>query len=309
MSSRPAKFAARYCELGLALVPVPRGEKGPRHRGWNDPANAIADPHTATEYWSDHPGLGMAALLEPSQLVSLDVDDEEIAGQVLDHLGVDLEALRATAPTITGRHCRMIFRAPADALRHRSIAWPKREGPGSSVILELRAGMIADTLPPSKHPTAGEYRWTRPPREGFPALPARLLDLWFDWDSTRRTAMALCPWYTPPKSAAPREPKQIRPGESVIAAFNVAHEVVTILEAHGYVKRGRRLASPETGHAAGITLLDDGRAYCHHQGDALATGRALDAFDAFRILDHAGDYRAAVKAAADALGLNQRRVA
>ena len=304
-----ARYARRYAEAGLALVHVPNGEKGPRHRGWNDPANAIADPLDAERFWSRNPWYGIAALLEPSRIVSLDIDDEPTADKVLAHLGVDLEALRATTPTVAGRHYRMIFRAPAEPLRHRSVAWPKRDNPlASGVILELRAGMVADTLPPSKHPTAGEYRWTVPPRNGFPALPGRLLELWRDWDATQRAALALCPWYTAPKPQ-PKAHRPIAPRDSVIQQFNTAHDPAALLEAHGYRRQGRRFASPETGHAAGVTLLDDGRAYCHHQGDPLATGRALDSFDLFRILDHGGDWRAAVKAAAAALGLNQSRAA
>jgi len=304
------RFAARYCELGLALVHVPAGEKGPRHRGWNDPANAITDPAKALAFWGRNPQYGIAALLEPSGLVSLDVDDETTAEKLLGKLGVDLGTLRSTVPTITGKHYRMLFRAPTEVLRHRTIAWPKRDNPmQSSVILELRAGMVADTLPPSKHPTAGSYRWTIPPRDGFPPLPARLLELWRDWDATQAAAMQLCPWYVAPKPTQQRERKPIGPGESVIEQFNAAHEAATILEAHGYVRRGRRFASPETGHAAGITLLDDGRLYCHHAGDPLATGHALDAFDLYRIFEHAGDFRAAVKAAAAALGMNEPRAA
>jgi hypothetical protein len=43
--------------------------------------------------------------------------------------------------------------------------------------------------------------------------------------------------------------------------------------------------------------------YSHHGSDPLADGHAHDAFDLFRILDHGGDARAAVKAAVEALGM------
>jgi putative DNA primase/helicase len=304
-----ASYARRYAELGLVLTWVPNGEKGPRHRGWNDPVNAIDDPVTAREFWKSRSHLGIAALLEPSRLVSLDVDDEVRAAEVLGHFGLDLDHLRANAPTITGRHFRLMFRSPDEVLRHRTIAWPKQGIPGSAVILELRAGLVADTLPPSKHPTAGEYRWTRPPRDGFPPLPHRLLELWRDWDTTQRRALELCPWYVPPRHSAPAHRHALRPRESVIEAFNAAHDPAMILEAHDYTRTGRRFASPATGHAAGIVELDDGRLYCHHQGDPLATGHALDAFDVYRILDHRGDWRSAVRAAAQLLGMNGRAAA
>ncbi len=307
-TSSVAASAEKYCERGLALVRVPPGEKGPRHAGWNDPGRAIRNPREAREHFAQYVAHGVAALLEPSGLVSIDVDDEQLAEQVLGHLGVDLHELRRTAPVVVGRHSRLMYRAPAESLRHRVIGWPKREGTGAAVILELRAGRIADTLPPTIHPGTGEpYRWENPPREGFPPLPGRVLELWRDWPATQHAALALCPWYSPPRPVERREPKAIRPGESVIDAFNGAHDAATILEAHGYTKRGRRFASPDTAHAAGVVELDDGRVYCHHAGDVLATGRALDAFDVFRLLDHGGDWRAAVKAAAAALGINNNR--
>src|SRR5271156_5112836 len=71
-----AKFAKRYCEIGLALTWTSPSAKGPRHIGWQLPDNAISDPKRAFGYWLVNPAHGMAALLGPSGLVSLDVDDE-----------------------------------------------------------------------------------------------------------------------------------------------------------------------------------------------------------------------------------------
>jgi putative DNA primase/helicase len=109
-------------------------------------------------------------------------------------------------------------------------------------------------------------------------------------------ALALCPWAPPPK------PVPARP--SVIAEFNAAHDIVAIIEAHGYERRGeKRFAAPGSSHAAGIVLLDSGKLFCHHAGDPLSDEHALDAFDCYRKLQHNGDYRAAVRAAAQVLGM------
>jgi putative DNA primase/helicase len=43
--------------------------------------------------------------------------------------------------------------------------------------------------------------------------------------------------------------------------------------------------------------------YSHHGSDPLSDGHTHDAFDVYRILDHAGDTKAAVKAAAEELGM------
>jgi putative DNA primase/helicase len=305
-----ARFAERYAELGLALTWTPPGAKGPRHAGWNLPENAITDPAAALDYWTRNPRLGVAMLLEPSGLVSIDVDDEGLTRDVLRHFGVDIRGLREAAPTVVGRHYRLIYRAPPDLLKHRSLAWPRQDDSRSNFVLfEFRAGNIADTLPPTVHPGIGQpYRWENPPRHGFPELPARVLELWRDWPNFSRQALQLCPWWEPPPdrpSPAVARTADPRGGDSVIGAFNQAHDVTGILEAAGYTRRGKRFASPGTKHAAGVVILEPGRVYCHQQGDRLCSEHALDAFDLFRILDHGGDYRSAVRAAAELLGLNQ----
>lgn len=107
---------------------------------------------------------------------------------------------------------------------------------------------------------------------------------------------------TPPASRLQR-----RTGPSVIAAFNEAHDAVAILEAHGYVCAGRkRWKSPQGHGVAGVVLLPSGRVYCHHASDPLGDEKAHDAFDLFALFDHAGDTRAAVRAAAELLGLGGR---
>lgn len=305
--AKMARFAERYCELGLALTWTPQGQKGPRHSGWNLPASAITDPAAALEHWSKN-AQGIAALLAPSGLVSIDIDDEAPADGVLAHFGVDLHHLREAAPCIVGRHFRLMFRAPAEPLKHRSLAWPKKDDPrSSSVLFEFRAGNISDTLPPTIHPGTGQpYRWENPPRNGFPPLPARLLELWLDWPDTNRKALALCSWAPPPKEIPPQKWRTVKySGPSVIDAFNSAHDAASILEAHGYERKGKRFAAAGASHDAGIVELDNGKLFCHHVGDPLRSERALDTFDVYCILDHGGDFRSAVRAAAQALGIER----
>jgi putative DNA primase/helicase len=308
MTTNTATYAQLYTDLRMVLTWT-WGSKGPRHPGWNAPSNAITSPAVARRYWSEHPTHGIAVLLAASNLVSLDIDHEERSRLVLAHFGVDLDHLRKSAPCIIGRHFRLMYRAPAIELRHRTLTWPRENGkPGGDVILEFRAGSIADTLPPTLHVGTGlPYRWERSPTDdGFPPLPDRVLGLWADCDETQRAARSLCPWAPPPRKSAPPKPRAAFTGTSVIDQFNAGHAVGTILEAHGYQRRGDRYTAPDSQHSAGVAILDDGRAYCHHAGDALADGHAHDAFDVYRLLDHGGDCRAAIKAAALVLGLDQR---
>ena len=90
---------------------------------------------------------------------------------------------------------------------------------------------------------------------------------------------------------------------SPITAFNDAHDVRSILKAHGYRAKGSKFAAPSSQSGmAGVVILqgDDGRerAFSHHSNDPMADGLAHDAFDLFCILDHGGDEWAAIQAAA-----------
>jgi putative DNA primase/helicase len=313
-----ADWAFAYtARLGLWLTYTPPGQKGPRHRGWQCPENAITVPELARLHWQRNPNDGVAVLLGLSGLVSLDIDDYAAAHVVLAREGIDLSQGFDGAPCIVGRGSRFMFRAPAgETLRTRWIRWPARDGGKRSVVLELRAGDFADTLPPTIHATLGRpYRWRVAPTDGFPELPARLLELWHDPEFDRR-ARAACPWAPPePPPPPPRAPRVRDPNApSVIDEFNAAHDVGAILEAHGYVRKGKRYQAPGSDtHAAGIRLSDDGCAFCWHASDPLAGDggkpRPLDAFDCYRILEHGGDYRAAIREAARALGLDRRRTA
>ncbi len=191
-------------------------------------------------------------------------------------------------------------RAEADALKRFTV-------------FELRAGLVQDVLPPSIHPGTGKpYFWRTPPSDGvLPELNGDLLNIWRNWDIFKRDAEAACPWA--PKSTIPAKAAKAKPraqrgdNPSVIDEFNRAHDVRSLLQANGYIRRGKKYLCPQSSTGLpGVTISDDGRVYSHHGSDPLANGHQNDAFDVFRLLEHGGDQAAAVKAAARALGLDAR---
>lgn len=177
-------------------------------------------------------------------------------------------------------------------------------------VFELRGGLVQDVLPPSIHPGTGKpYTWRTPPAaDGLPVLTADLLAIWQNWDAFKRDAEAACPWR--PKAAQPAAKKATKPvaqqGDrpSVIDAFNQAHDVESLLAAHGYAKKGRKWLCPHSSSGLPGITITDGRVYSHHGSDPLANGHQNDAFDVFCLLEHNGDQRAATKAAAKVLGLD-----
>lgn len=86
-------------------------------------------------------------------------------------------------------------------------------------------------------------------------------------------------------------------GNSIIAEFNARVTVQEMLEASGYIRKGHKYLAPSsTSGVAGVAILEDGRAYSHHDGDPLNTGHAHDAFSIYTTIYHGGD---ATKAAAE----------
>ena len=315
--SSAAEWADYWTGLGLALCAISPGEKGPRTSGW---------PERPLEpgYWRAHPTEGMGAILGRSGLVSFDGDSIPEAKTALAAVGIELDAIKAGAVIIQGHpdRWRAEYRLPpgAEGLSRRTLTWPDPSGeldahgrPKRITVFELRAGPVQDCLPPTVHPGTGKpYRLLVAPWELEPwsAPPAALLELWRDWEQWRPILEAACPWApAKPEPAAKTPPRERAGGESVINAFNAVHDPAAILASHGYKPAGpHRWLSPFSGSGlAGIVRLSEtGRIFSHHASDPLA-GPPHDPFSLFAVLDHQGDTRAAVRAAAGRLGMERER--
>ena len=98
---------------------------------------------------------------------------------------------------------------------------------------------------------------------------------------------------------------------SVIDAFNKRADVAQILQANGYAMGGRKrwiYPNSSTGVAGVVQLPDTERVYSHHPSDPLyCKDHSHDAFSVYCTLEHGGDYRAAVKAAAADMGMGHTR--
>ncbi|MGE0554336.1 MAG: bifunctional DNA primase/polymerase [Gemmatimonadales bacterium] len=290
---------ARHClSLGLSLCWI-----GPRRKGPTDPQ------------WQRHPITTRAELdrrLGPtdnfgiihaaSGTGALDVDDLPAARAALATYGVDLDQLLGGGLRLSsGRpdRAKLFFRVPAGReFGRKVIQVPETR----QCAVEFRGGDVQDVGPGSVHPEGTVYRWEpgRPAtRESIPMIPDSLLRIWRELltegaQITKDSDLGLT--QRPAADAAAG-------GESVIEAFNRTYSLAAILQQHGYRRRGKRwLAPSSTTGMAGIVQLERG-VFSHHGSDPLAIGHCVDAFDAFRILDHGGDLRGAVRAAAELLGV------
>lgn len=111
----------------------------------------------------------------------------------------------------------------------------------------------------------------------------------------------------PPSDGAQTRRSGAHSTADVIGAFNVRWLPDEVLERNGYKRDGKRwMFAGSSSGIPGIVQLpgsDPPRIFSHHGGDPLANGHACDAFECFSRLEHGGDTTAAVRAAADLLGM------
>jgi hypothetical protein len=179
---------ADYVEHGYALVPIPKGEKGPKIKGWNNQENVITDPKKATLIFGN---VGLAHLYcSPYITAALDIDDLSLASTFLSKHGIDLQALLNAQDAVqisSGRinRAKLLYRLPFDS---KSMETKQISDPVSKdMVLELRCASsngktVQDLLPPSIHPETGiEYKWAgKGDWRDIPFIPEVLLTLWED---------------------------------------------------------------------------------------------------------------------------------
>lgn len=179
---------SNYVEHGYALVPIPKGEKGPKGKGWNERENVITDPKRAIEI---HGNVGLAHVYcSPYVTAALDIDDFALASTYLAHRGIDLQALLDAPDAVqitSGRQNRakLLYRLPIDSkpMETRQISDPITK----DMVLEFRCASangktVQDLLPPSIHPETGfEYQWAgKGDWRDIPFIPDELLKIWED---------------------------------------------------------------------------------------------------------------------------------
>lgn len=197
------------------------------------------------------------------------------------------------------------------------LAWaPANNQVGREIAIETRGEGGYAVLPPSfcqlatkrgnrhRHP----YQGIQGDFANVPTIPTeqarRLIEV----------ARSLCqaPVSKKQMQSAPLSPRSNsgQAGGGVIGRFNEVYGVGTILSRNDYQLRGDRYLAPDsTTGEPGVHIFEDtGRCYSHHGNDPLNDGHAHNSFSVFCILEHGGDVKAAVKAAAAELGIERTPV-
>lgn len=299
------------CAAGLALVPIPpingRPTKAPRAKGWNMPrsANNPGGYLAIADDFSNCQGFNLGLYHGASNTLALDLDDVALARQVFEAL-TDFQLqewlendqrLEVKSPKVN--RGKLIFKLP-EGFNGVGVRQFKL---GAKVIFELRAGNCQDVIH-GKHPEGGEYRLIGNP-SAIPAAPPVFLDMlqhWLDWKPCFESALGI---NTPP----PAKPA-LRPGQQAenltgrrnpIAEFNQSIRVSDVLLRNGYKRVGpdRFIRPGGESKAPGAVLIrncaDGIERVFSHGGDVLNDGYAHDAFDCFSLLEHGGDFNAALE--------------
>lgn len=297
-----------YTDLDWYLVPIPAGQKGPTSYAWNQKQNALFGP-SAIEFYTRNPTWNVGLLHQFSGTCTIDIDHMEWTRIAFEGLGIDFDALMASTARIRGREGRgkLLFRSHRDDLTRHSIAWPNKDGRGTTTVFELRGGAVQDVLPPSMHPdTMQPYAWEGLPYDQIPVLPKQLQVMWDEWDKVRPQIMDLCPWKTRPEYQAPVKVRAVTAGTSVIDAYNAAHNIGELLIKYGYKRTApNRHLSPHSGtKVAGVHVFDNNTAFSHHGSDPFGNEHAFDCFELYLQAEHAGNMTRAIKDAAAFLNIN-----
>ena len=172
-------------ESGLALVPIPKGQKAPTTKGWNLPEHAVTQTSAADRLIECNIGLAHA-YCKPNPTCAIDVDQYQHAKAWLASHDVSLDHLLHKEDAVVlhsgkPQSIKLLYRLPEDAI---ALETKQILSPESSTSLEFRCATrcgktVQDVLPPSIHPSGRVYKWVGKGNPlCMPVLPPALYELW-----------------------------------------------------------------------------------------------------------------------------------
>lgn len=303
-------IALQYLAAGLSILPIADGTKRPDDSllptVWDEerqktvptwrPFQERQAYRREVERWFQRgtAGIGIIGGAVSGGLVVIDIESVE----AFDSWSANARALAgdevvSSLPVVATGKGRHVYFRMANPIGNRKLATA-----GKSVLAETRGEGGYVLAPPSVHPSGAIYTLISGDLAQIPLV-------------SPETALALL---DAARALAPREehpagrPASERGGESVIEAFNKARSIESILEAGGYTRdRTGRYIRP--GGNSGTVAIVGGRSVHYNTNDPLhseSPGGGVyshSPFSAWCILQHQGDVKAAVRAAAAELGM------
>ncbi len=170
---------------GIALVPIPFGQKGPTSKGWNEKCNVVTD--VADEALLNGLNIGIAhAYCTPRPTCAIDLDNYTESKKWLAKQSVDLYALLLAKDAVvihSGKvnSLKLLYGLPVgmSSMPSKSI-----KNIDNTMMIEFRCASangltVQDVLPPSMHPSGTQYKFMGTGSIlALPTIPAALIKVW-----------------------------------------------------------------------------------------------------------------------------------
>ena len=175
---------------------------------------------------------------------------------------------------------------------------------GRRIAIETRGEGGYACIPPSIHPSGKRYETMSGDFANIPVIPQARADALLDaarkLDEAPFTKIEIQRMRAAKVKSYPARDSH----SDVIGAWNRKVPIRDMLRRASYLPFGPRFTRPGTDASpGGVVILDDSQSYHHSSNDPLCDGHAHDSFSIFCELEHGGKVKAAVKAAAQELGL------
>jgi P4 family phage/plasmid primase-like protien len=285
----------------LPLVPDPK--TGDLKPSWRPFQSSIADDDWLIKWFADAPpdrNIAIVTGIVSGGLDALDFDEAAFFERWLKKVGTLADGL---VMQHSGRGTHVFFRCQHPH-PHEDLAFvaDDNEQSGRHVAVETRGEGHLITVAPSLHANGKHYEVIAGSLLAVSLLSQPQVE------ALLRAARELdeCPFTKQQRDQRARagESRNPRPDVDVIGAFNDAHSIEQALEGHGYHVDGNYAVRP--GGKRKTVYLEGNRSFHHNRNDRFCDGYWHRPFSIFCELDHGGDVRSAVKAAAEELGIDYR---
>jgi len=305
--------AALACvKAGVSIVPIDHTTKRPATEllpggKWRPYQCTIADEATVRRWIaSGIQSFAVVAGRVSGGLLVLDFDAPGFFERWCEGVGELAHAL--PVQQTGGGGYQVLLRCP-DPGGNDKLAWTpdEQEDSGRTIAIETRGEGGYAVVAPSLHPSGNQYKWLNHLTAGDVVTVTqghaeKLLAAARALDEAPRTVQEQERLEAKARAVHRQRHASNNGQASVIDAFNRVHSIDAILEGHGYAK-GRTGRHMRPGGTSESVSVKDGRTYHWSSNDPLNDGKAHDAFDVFTHFDHAGDVSAAVKSAAELMGM------
>lgn len=170
---------------GIAIVPIPFGQKGPTSTGWNEKCNVVTD--VADQAKLNGLNIGIAhAYCTPNPTCAIDLDDYKASKIWLADKGVDLDVLLHAPDAVVIHSGKMNSLKLLYSLPIGMLLMPSKsvKSTGNTMMIEFRCASaegltVQDVLPPSMHPSGTQYQFIGAGSIlALPMIPVALFKIW-----------------------------------------------------------------------------------------------------------------------------------